>query len=267
MEVRWSILFIGVIWLASLAGLASADEPRERREFFLKYRLPVSINEEVGPGGQRVLASTLRPREIKQEPKYHCREPLYATVRLGVHQEAYPLVLDSSTSAAHGYDILYLDADRDGRITSEEQVAPSARSASSFGPVKFMVDRGQERCPQWFMFWFNERAVPRELTAINVGYYRGVVAFGDQKRLIAVVDGDGNGLYNDVAKGANWEGDRLLIDVNSNGKLEAGPLGEESQLLGRFLLVGDRYWRLDVAPDGSSVTVEPMRLPLGTLRA
>jgi hypothetical protein len=37
--------------------------------------------------------------------------------------------------------------------------------------------------------------------------------------------------------------------------------------LGRYVLVGDRYWQMDVAPDGSSVTVEPLDKPLGTLRA
>jgi hypothetical protein len=112
-----------------------------------------------------------------------------------------------------------------------------------------------------------EGEIVRNLVAINAGFYQGVVSFGGQQRLVAVVDADGNGLYNDAAKGAEPGGDRLLIDLNGDGQFDMRPTSDEVQPLGRFVLAGDRYWQIEVAPDGSSVTVELLHKPLGTIRA
>ncbi len=82
---------------------------------------------------------------------------------------------------------------------------------------------------------------------------------------LAVVDADGNGLYNDCVRVAGGEGDRLLIDRDGDGKLDGSYQSEEVQPMGRTIQVGGRYWQLDVAPDGSSVSVEPLDKALGTL--
>jgi hypothetical protein len=258
------LLLLSLWTVPALAG--------DRKEFPLKYRLSVHITDEVGPGGQP-LPFVPRPASLKAEPSYRSPEPLYAILKLGVKAEAFPLVLDCSSGATRGYDILYLDANCDGQFSPEEKLPGEARTSGTlFGPVKLLVDSGRERSPQWFMFQLVEYEAAdgkftRELLALNAGYYQGVVAFGQEKRLVAFVDADGNGLYNNVFKGPGQAGDRLLIDRNGDGKLDGDPQGEEAQPLGRYVLVGDRFWQMDVAPDGSSVTVEPLDKPLGTLRA
>jgi len=258
------VLLLGFWTVPALGG--------DRQEFPLKYRLSVHITEETGPGGQRLPLST-RLTSLKQEPKYDSPEPLYATLKLGVNYEAFPLVLDCSSGGTRGYDILFLDANRDGRLGPEKKLTGEARTSGTvFGPVKLLVDCGAERSPQWFLFQLvefeaDDGKFTRELMAINAGYYQGVVTFGREKRLVAFVDADGNGLYNNVLKGPGQVGDRLLIDQNGDGKLDPDSQGEETQPLGRYVLVGDRFWQMDVAPDGSSVTVAPLDKPLGTIRA
>src|SRR5713226_527093 len=197
----------------SLVLMALSVQAGERKEFPLKYRLSMNITEEVGSVGQNLQPSTTKI-PLKEEPKYHSANPLYASVRLGAKKEAYTLVLDHSKGEKLGYDILYVDANRDGRISFEEKLTGAAKNQGMvFGPIKLMIDCGQERCPQWYFFTLSEYEVhsvnlgsdkpaadenpllevQRHLKVINAGYYQGEVSFGDQKRLLAVVDADGNG--------------------------------------------------------------------------
>ncbi|MBV9123843.1 MAG: hypothetical protein JO112_10840 [Planctomycetes bacterium] len=272
-------------WLAwgLLLGFLVVTENRAaggdaRREFPLKYRLTVNDAEEVGLGGQFLPLSDGKDPlagkvSLREEPHYKSPKPLYATFRLGTGKDPYTLVLDSSAGQDHGYDLLYLDANRDGRITPGEQLSPTPGArANSFGPIKLQVENGPDRSPQWFLFQLSEYQISEgktsvQLALVNAGYYQGLVTFGDRKLLLAVADTDGNGLYNDLLGTPSRGGDRLLIDRNGDGKLDGGYQSEEAQPLGRYVLVDDRYWQLDVAPDGSSVAVQPLDKPLGTLRA
>jgi hypothetical protein len=244
----------------------------DRQEFPLRYRLSLRITDETGPAGQPLALSAHR-LALDEEPKYRSPEPLYATLKLGLKNEAFPLVLDCSNGGTFAYDIMYLDVNRDSRLGPAKKFNGESRTNGTiFGPVKLLVDGGAERSPQWFMFQLAEYEgadgkPTRELLAINAGYYQGVVTFGAEKRLVAFVDADGNGLYNNVLRGPGQPGDRFLIDRNGDGKLDPDIQGEETQPLGRYVLVGDRFWQMDVAPDGSSVTVAPLDKPLGTIRA
>jgi hypothetical protein len=257
--------------LALLSFPAYGAEPRAedgaRKEYLLKYRLSVNITRELGTGGQ-ALELTARPSNVREEPKYRSREPLYTTVSLGPNRDTFTLVLDHSKGGDRGHDLLYVDTERTGRISSAQKFSSFLTSSGNlFGPVQFMIDYGQEKSPQWFLFRLSERMEGKghsqTLTAINAGYYEGVVAFGDQKRRVALVDADGNGVYNDALKGENHPCDRLLIDRVVPDRVLAGA---KTQPLGRYVVVGDRYWKLDVAADGSSLAVQPLNKPLGTIR-
>jgi hypothetical protein len=226
MIARWlTTLLAGTLLGVSVMPVSAADRPG-RREFALRYRQTVAINEEVGYGGQHLQLSPKKPPRITEEPKYHSPEPLYATARLGVARDPFTLVLDNSSGEGLGYDILYVDADGDGRITAAEQVTGlPLRDGQTFGPIRLMIDCGGERCPQWFLVQLSEHpqeggSVYRNLQLTNAGYYQGVVAFGDQKRLVAFVDANGNGLFNDYHRDIDSIGDRLLLDANGDGKLD-----------------------------------------------
>jgi hypothetical protein len=268
MATRW---LAGAVCGFLLALPVASIQAGEKKEFLLKYRLSLQITQEVGAGGQILTLTTQKPA-LKAEPPYQSREPLYAVLELGVKKEPFTLVVDSS-GPGRGYDTLYLDVDRTGRISAANKMARTAGTTGKvFGPAKISVDCGTERSPQSFLFHLREYKsaegeIVRDLMAVNAGYYQGMVSFGDQKRLVAVVDADGNGLYNDYSTKADGGGDRLLIDLNGDGKFDPRANGDEAQPLGRYVLVGDHYWRIDVAADGSALTVEPLDKPLGVIRA
>jgi hypothetical protein len=268
----WKFIWKSAIVLTLLNLTVRADQPGgvgAGKEFLLKYRLSVNIAREVGPGGQ-VLHVTPRPAFVQDEPSYRSREPLYATLFLGPKDERFTLVLDNSQGGDRGYDILYVDTARTGRIAAAEKFSSYlTNSGTLFGPVKFTLDYGTEKCPQWFFIRLSEQMEGRDrvahnLLAINAGYYEGVVTFGEQKRRVALVDADGNGVYNDFIKAESQPADRIVI---SGDLADKRPARLQAQPLGRHLLVGDRYWRVDVAPDGSSLVVAPLNKPLGTIRA
>src|SRR5262249_9218242 len=138
-------------------------------EFALKYRLSTNITTEVDSRGQYLQPTTTKIA-LKEEPKYQLRQPLYTSVRLGAKKDPFTLVLDNSKGEALGYNILYVDANRDGKITSEEKLIGAPRNQGMvFGPIKLVIDCGQEKCPQWFLFLLSEY----EVQTVNLGSQNG----------------------------------------------------------------------------------------------
>jgi hypothetical protein len=128
-----------------LAGLPVPARGADRRESFLKYQLNVTGTEEFGGGQDLQLATAKGSDEVfdlfhslprrKDEPHYR-GEPLYAALRLGMKNEQVFVVLDNSAGTKLGYDTLYVDANRDGRITHAVKVmAGERRRGTVFGPV------------------------------------------------------------------------------------------------------------------------------------
>jgi hypothetical protein len=267
--------------LLSVPAVRAADHVKEKKnEFPLKYRLAfVSVEEEVGYGGQ-YLEPKGRPKREPGEPDYKSKEPMQQTVTLGAKKQKFLMVFDCSSGGNRGYDVLYFDADGDGKFSAREKFTGIAREQGNvFGPVKVMVDchgHGHEKCPQWFLVQFTEfdygdtasPQVYRRVQLANAGYYEGKVLFGDREMLIAFADGDSNGLYNSVMKmNAQGQHDRLLLDLNGDGKLDGSYRSEEAMPLGRHVEVGGKYWQIDPAPDGEAVSITPYDRPLGTIRA
>jgi len=269
---RWCVIAGLLLGLLVLPVLAK-DQPSggNRKEFLLRYHRLPGVTQEFYTSGQYLEAGN-RPARLQAEPAYRSRQPLYWALHLGVKKEAFTLVLDSSRGEKRNYDVLHVDADGDGRLTPAERLV-GARSPSglTFGPVKFEVDCGPEKCPQWFFFVVlesdtEEGAVRCRLYATNAGYYTGVVQFGSEKRQVVVADNNGNGLYHDLVTEDEWEADRVWL-LDRDGKLDGTHRSPQAQPLTRWLEVGGRYWQVEVAPDGSALTVEPLDLPLGTLRS
>ncbi len=266
--MKRGLLLAPVVLLLVIPGLARAEN---KREFPLKYRLSVNVSDEVATATQQLTLLADRVK-LNSEPTYHSPKPIYSTMLVGAQQDELGIVLDTSSENGRDYDCLYVDGNGDGRLSADEKLKGIQReTAWTFGPTKMMVHSGTKKVPQWFLFQFADYEIDtdktvRSLHALNSGYYTGTVHFGQQKRLIAVVDNNGNGLYNDLTKTGKL-GDRLLIDFNGDGEFDIRPTSEETQPLGRYVLVADQYWQVDVAADGSSVAVQPLAKALGTLQS
>src|SRR5688572_17470908 len=86
----------------------TANPTNGKREFPLKYRLAANISQEIYCCGQ-YLTPTANKVKFTEEPKYLSKEPLYASVKLGVKKDVFNIVMDHSGGENRGYDILYVD--------------------------------------------------------------------------------------------------------------------------------------------------------------
>jgi hypothetical protein len=276
------LAFLAIL-VAPLGGQAENPQSTENRAklFPLKFRLTMQAQEECGSGGQWVTPTTAATRAgLKTQPKFRSRQPLFASMQIGARRDNVGLVLDASSGEDRGYDILYVDANHDGELGESERFTPSPVGSygTIFGPVKILVDSGAEKTPQWFAFQLQEFTYVsdsstdkeqwyRNLQVMNAGYYLGAVRVGSVNRKIAFVDSNANGLFNEYYAKAGQPADCLLVDRNGDGKFAAEYGADETQPLGRYLDIGDAFYKLEVAADGSSVRLEPVQIPLGVVRS
>jgi hypothetical protein len=110
------------------------------------------------------------------------------------------------------------------------------------------------------------------VTVVPSGYLEGTVELNGKPVKVGVVDIDGDGVYGNpysIGKG----GDVLLIDRNGNGEFDKSVSTDSASLLqGEALplfpllpLDGERFYRVVVAADGSSIQFRPDEGPQGAV--
>lgn len=103
------------------------------------------------------------------------------------------------------------------------------------------------------------------------GYMAGEVKLDGQTYRVAVVDRGLRGRYDAAADSSNQDSDSeskpayFAIDVDGDGRFSQRYGPGESMLLRRGVCVKDKYYRVHVKPDGSSITFEPIEPRFGTL--
>ncbi len=101
----------------------------------------------------------------------------------------------------------------------------------------------------------------------NSSYYQGQADFSGVLRKICILDLDSNGLYNNYQRGKLFQGDRLLIDVDGDGKfLGRKGTGNESFPYGRYAKVSGDWYEVVIAPDGTRASVTRAQPAVGTVK-
>jgi hypothetical protein len=236
----------------------------------LRYCLTDLPEEELGYLSGQSLEPGKKPGEkLRSEPDYASDYPLYLTATLGQGQDRrYTLVLDESRGTGRGYDTLYVDRDNDEALDDEKPLRGYRREGACwFGPIPLLL-RG-ENGPYLHHFLCACRSYSEdyhEAELQTAAYYVGQAEIAGARRQIALVDGNGNGVFNDLSTEPE-EGDLVLLDLNDDGSFEtAEEDAEEVYGLGRYLLIRDRYYALTVADEGASLAISEPDLKFGTLR-
>jgi len=256
----------------------------------LQYKV-TDLRQEIGyTAGQYLRPTTRSAERLSAEPKYRSRMPLYVVAQLGNGADKrYTIVLDESKGTGRGYDILYVDRNNNENLTDDQRIAGRIRqqgtsyTTATFGPIEVMVDYGDRTTPYYFSVEYNRygesgiRLGAREVHNMNLrlqtsGYYTGVVLLGSSERRIAIVDFNGNGLFNEFFKprydmrgpeGRLYAiGDQILIDVNGDGRFESGELYPYA----KHLQVDGKWHSLGIVAHGATVAVQEPDLKLGTLQ-
>lgn len=233
----------------------------------LLYRTSSSLEQEIGSVNGQYLQATSKPKALRAEPRYGSNNPRYFVWPIQGGQRV--LVLDESKGPGKGYDRLFVDQNGDGVLAESEQVRGWRRQGSlTFGPVKVFLQT--ENGPRTYHFLARCYTYDRSYQNLRLEsacYYLGRIRLGDQSHKVALADNNANGAFNDLST-MPWDGDRLLIDLDGDGKFtvntEESP---ETFPLGKLLQVGDRYLGLEVAPDGSRLATAVPELKFGQVQS
>ncbi|MGE5293190.1 MAG: hypothetical protein ACM3VT_00025, partial [Solirubrobacterales bacterium] len=176
---------------------------------------------------------------------------------------------------------LSVDTDRDG-ILSEERCftaevsegTPVSGSRQQLGPISLVSRDSAGRVNDGFdVGCFRQDA--RGLLMPSAAFYRtGKVRLAGQTYQVAVVDGDCDGLFQStlplpLADRTLWSRPRcdvFAIDLNRDGKFDLS-VREKSEVspLGKLTRIGDTYYAIDIAPNGSSLSLSRTEPQFGTL--
>ncbi|MCL5098237.1 MAG: hypothetical protein M1608_12065, partial [Candidatus Omnitrophica bacterium] len=159
------------------------------------------------------------------------------------------------------WDRLFIDANGNGQLSDESPVRASRVDEYSgyFEGVR-VVFQGEDGPITYHLNLRFYRYQPNSafLMASSGGWYGGLVDLGGTKRQIQLIDGNVNGMFNDLASRPS-DCDRIRIEGDKAG----------DRLLGRLLEIDNQLFRVEVARDGAFIKVQkaegvvlgPVRVP------
>jgi len=152
--------------------------------------------------------------------------------------------------------VLVADTDQSGQLT----VIPwdgMTGDQRLIAAVSFRIYDEPQRDRDYPLLLLWDPFVPSVIAYCRGGYASGFIQLGEAEFLVAVVDEDTDGLYDDLASGT------LFIDADQDGELLATMDSHEQFALDEpFNLMGTTYVVTAVAADGSMIVVEESDLPV-----
>ena len=199
------------------------------------------------------LTGACRPQGVKlsaistpglSEPDYQ-GTPAYGAIPL--NGDAFHLVLDRGAEGS----VLYVDTDRSGvlrKVDWERQLWDGSFLAS----VPFSVSYDGLQTPsiyRVFLIW--SPLTPTVLTYCRASYLSGEIQLGDVTYLIALIDDNTDGRYDDLDR------DIMFIDTDQDGELFTTADSHEWYWLDEpFNIDGTVYQASSVNPNGSRIAIE-----------
>ena len=266
----------GFLRVVAAAAFLAAGSPavRAQGEFPLKYVLAEENDPLTNKDMGFERGETTRPPPIKALPQGLSDKVWYFKVSVG----GKPLwaVLDTASPTK-----LYVDLARTGDLSS---VAPLIVKASGdwccYGPIDIPTGSG-EGAPTVKVLFVSTKFAERpgysvapgfetydySLGIRAAGYMAGDVKLDGQTYRIAVLDKNVDGRY-ECAFGKEgvsqpwWLADAIAIDSDQDGKFTGAG---EIMPLPKTVCVKGKYYRVEVAPDGSSIKFEKHEPKMGTL--
>jgi hypothetical protein len=179
-------------------------------------------------------------------PAFKSAKPSFARWTTPMDKQGFRwLALDRSQKSGPA-DLLYLDANGDGKLSDEPPIKAYHRDANEarFGPVKILFDGEDGKVTYHLNLVFRQFEGSRErLYAHAGGWYEGFLPVGSGKKRCVLFDNNANGTFNDQA-----------LESQNADTLQIGREGAETTfMVGKFLEIEDTLYRLEVARDGAFV--------------
>ena len=268
---HWAILFVvivlggGTLWL--LFGRERIEEGRCR----LAWREVPSNSQLTGLAIQILQPLTAKPEGVRDLPEGFDR-PCYYEINSG--NRRIPLVLSLSERPR-----LCLDADGNGELSQERSWgATLIREGKDFGntwrfgPISPISQDSSGEAESGFYVDCFQVSAPAPLFTRPVSFKTGKLRLAGRTYRVAVVDGDCDGRFRSLLSlplDRAWrlpECDVFAIDWTRDGEFGFSPFGgSEVVPLGHLIQMANTYYALDIAPDGTSLTLTATKPEFGTL--
>jgi hypothetical protein len=261
------VVATAVLATASLAVVLKAKRIEEGRCRLVAQKMD---KDPWGLAYQVLQPQVSRPEGIADLPASFGR-PTYYLIKSGDRQVA--AVLDFSKGLR-----LCVDADGDGRLAQERCLSAKRVSLAKeggvwrFGPVCLVAAAGQDKASRSFYAWCYSPHTAGPMILCPATYKTGTLSLAGRPYQVAIVDGDYDGRFSTTLKlplGESWRMpgcDLFGIDLNHGGTFNFS-LCEHSEVspLGKMVLVRGSYYTIDVAVDGTGLTLSKTEPEFGTL--
>lgn len=197
------------------------------------------------------LSLNARPPAGVRLPEWTDKGCWFGTMKLGRPLQQWHFVISPETLRA------VVDTNRNNDLTDDPvlvAVSPYS-SAQMYAPIRLTVSLDGTLCSRYFSIQYsNGRAY---LLSEDLRRFSGTVAGKPFQMMVA--DSNADGAF-DTPSRNRWDGDRCLVPSdNANMPYEDAPVP-------RLYRVGDRYYRLKIAPDGSVCELHPADLQMATVQ-
>jgi len=284
---HWAALCGLIVLSGGILGLLSGRESlKEGRCQLVRRQVDLSHLNRLDSALLRLACQSLepessRPDDIKDLPNGFQQPRFY---HMDTKGGRLPLVLD----AAHDRR-LCVDLNRDGLLAGEQCFQAQSlksdrwgRYPLRFGPI-FMGDGPSSgRGVAAFDAIYYAADGPAPLSVYPTYYLSGRLQIDGRVCDVALVDGDydgrfgslvslsaGLGAVGDVFPEDTWRAPRchlFAIDWNGDGKYQFSPTDRSEVMpLSKMVLLGDRYYAIEVTPEGSELSLTPTEPVFGRL--
>jgi hypothetical protein len=178
---------------------------------------------------------------------------------------------------------LLVDTDGNGLLSDEHDLTPKfiklggwedqGGTKRRFGPICITSGEGDDQAIASFYALHQTPDRTRSLLLYPTHYQYGRLRLDEKVYAIAIVDGDYDGRFGSMVSPPveniwRWaQADIFAIDYNRNGQFDLAPPGSPPEImpLGKLMRLGDTYYAIDVARDGSHLALDAVTPPMGSL--
>jgi hypothetical protein len=237
---RSTIAFL--IW--GLGGILFASQAYAEGEQWLRYNYGPDTRQ-AGASLHPLKATKDRPAGVAL-PEFNDSQPMFAVWESPMAKGGKVHIALDRSGKEKSFNLLYIDSDCDGSLKDETAVKANSTDEyyNTFGPVKVLLegDDGPTAYHLNFMLYKYDATMPR-LYVMSGCWYEGMITVGGEKKRCVLNDAGADGAFNNTSKNY-YEADRIVIGEGAN---------EETALVGKFLQVSGKLYRLEVARDGAYI--------------
>ena len=234
-----------------LAATVLAQAAFAQSETWLEYHTGAE-----GRAYQSIQLTTLPPTGVAL-PKLNAR-PYFARWLTPMDPAGGRWLCLDRTRKSGPYDRLYIDSTGNGRLDDKTPLSARLEPNMANFPLAPVVFKGEDGPITYHLllrFYQYDQGSPM-LLASSGGWYEGMVNFDGVKKRIQLIDGNVNGVFNDVAPNP-YDSDRVQIGGDTTPEL----------FLGKMVEVDGKLFRIEPARDGAFVKVQKAQdVTLGKVR-